>query len=186
MRWTPFYFVCLIFIFTVMITGCGINPKPAENAQQIKIPNKNLVQAIHKTSLQQVKIKLYFADANLDGLIEKDETISYENDTNKYKAALEALKKDPSDSLFSLWEKVIFKTVSFQDGSLVINIHLPEEAHLGSDGEEFALEALQKTMFQFTEVQSIDLLVDGKSEESLMGHVELNHPMKRTSDSSGK
>ncbi len=73
MRWTPFYFLCLIFIFTVMITGCGINPKQAENAQQIKIPNKNLVQSIYKTSLQQVKIKLYFADANLDGLIEKDE-----------------------------------------------------------------------------------------------------------------
>jgi hypothetical protein len=43
----------------------------------------------------------------------------------------------------------------------------------------FAIDALQKTFFQFDEVQSLELLVDGNQIESLMGHVELEHPMTR-------
>ncbi len=41
------------------------------------------------------------------------------------------------------------------------------------------LEAIQKTLFQFPEVDSIDILVDGKPADSLMGHMELPHPIKR-------
>ena len=34
-------------------------------------------------------------------------------------------------------------------------------------------------MFQFEEVQQIELTVDGQQVESLMGHVDLEHPMNR-------
>ncbi|MNY78319.1 hypothetical protein D3C86_2185150 [compost metagenome] len=56
---------------------------------------------------------------------------------------------------------------------------IPEDAHLGASGEDLALQALLKTSFQFDEVKTVDILVDGKSVDSLMGHVELEHPFSR-------
>lgn len=47
------------------------------------------------------------------------------------------------------------------------------------DWEQFALEALKNTLFQFDEVKSIELLVDGEVVESLIGHAELEHPILR-------
>ncbi|MNP82329.1 hypothetical protein D3C76_1809300 [compost metagenome] len=50
---------------------------------------------------------------------------------------------------------------------------------MGSGGELLFLDVLKQTMFQFEEVQSIQLMVDGKETESLMGHVELENPIVR-------
>lgn len=60
-----------------------------------------------------------------------------------------------------------------------MDVHMPDEARLGAGGEQFALDALTKTMFQFDEVKSVELLVDGAKVESLMGHVDLEHPLTR-------
>ncbi|MNJ00980.1 hypothetical protein D3C73_1604640 [compost metagenome] len=50
---------------------------------------------------------------------------------------------------------------------------------MGSGGEVLLMDALKKAVFQFSEVQALDILVDGKIVDSLMGHVELEHPIKR-------
>jgi hypothetical protein len=41
------------------------------------------------------------------------------------------------------------------------------------------MQAIPKTLFQFQEVKTIELLVDGKKLDSLMGHVDLPHPIPR-------
>ncbi|PYE48021.1 GerMN domain-containing protein [Paenibacillus barcinonensis] len=61
-------------------------------------------------------------------------------------------------------------------------VHIPDEARLGAGGELLFLAVLQQTMFQFEEVHSIQLLVDGQQTESLMGHVELQNPILRESE----
>lgn len=105
--------------------------------------------------------------------------IKYDKDQDKYEAALKSLQSSGDSKLFALWEKVNFKSVSFKDGLLTVDIHLPDEARLGAGGESLALDALKKTSFQFDEVKSLELLVDGQQVDTLMGHVELTHPMTR-------
>jgi copper chaperone len=47
------------------------------------------------------------------------------------------------------------------------------------DESRLSLDAIQKTLFQFPEVDAIEILSGGKQTDSLMGHVELSHPIKR-------
>lgn len=133
-------------------------------------------------SEQTETIKVYYADQDFIDLTEAAREIHYsaaQDSTDKYKAAFEALQ-DPGDTgLFPLWGKMQLLSVKFSGGEVTLDVHMPDEARLGSDGELMALDSLQKTFFQFDEVNSIELLVDGQKLDSLMGHADLLHPMTR-------
>lgn len=123
-------------------------------------------------------IETYFTDDQMMELIKESKQITYKQEKDKYLTALQALQSSDTQ-LFSLWGKVQFHTADLKEGQLVIDITLPDEARLGAGGEALALDALKQTIFQFSEVQSIELLVDGVQVDTLMGHVELEHPMNR-------
>lgn len=128
---------------------------------------------------KSLNIEVYYTDPEELDLHKAQKEISFSNDDEKYKKAFEALQASDKSELIPLWGKVELKSLSMKDGQLTIDIHLPDEARLGAGGEQFALDALDNTMFQFDEVKSIELLVDGAKVESLMGHVDLEHPMTR-------
>ncbi|MGG1615061.1 GerMN domain-containing protein [Paenibacillus phoenicis] len=148
------------------VNGTGESGDPQAGSQQ--------------TGAEKLTIQVYFTDDEMMELKQTPREIEFTADHSKYESAFEALQTD-DDSLFSLWEKVVLNTVKFvpESGLLTIDIHLPDEAHLGAGGESLAIEALKNTMFQFDEVQQIELTVDGQQVESLMGHVDLEHPMTR-------
>lgn len=124
-------------------------------------------------------ITVYYTDPDLMELKKGTSEIKFKNDKEKYTAAFKALQSSGNDQLVPLWEKAELKSVEFGDGKLTIDMHLPDEARFGSSGEAFAVDALKQTFFQFKEVQSLQLLVDGKQVESLMGHVTLENPETR-------
>lgn len=128
---------------------------------------------------RQLQVKTYFADENLDKLIERETTITYASDAEKYKAALEALKTAPEASLSPLSKGITFKSAVFRNGHVVVDLSIADNGRLGAPGEQLLVDSIRKSMFQFGEVQTVDLLVDGKQTESLMGHVSLTHPYKR-------
>ncbi|WJH31948.1 GerMN domain-containing protein [Paenibacillus sp. CC-CFT742] len=97
----------------------------------------------------------------------------------KYKKTFEALQNNEDTELVSLWEKVELLSVQSAEDTLTLDVHIPDEAKLGSSGELLALEALTTTMFQFDEINQLELLVDGEALDSLMGHSELEHPIQR-------
>ncbi|BCG59857.1 GerMN domain-containing protein [Paenibacillus sp. URB8-2] len=128
---------------------------------------------------QSKSIDVYYTDPQMMDLKPAKATIAYKNDTEKYTEAFKALQNSDNADLISLWGKMELKSLKFENGQIVMDIHKPAEAQLGAGGEAFALSALTKTLFQFPEVQSIELLVDGEQVESLMGHADLLHPMTR-------
>lgn len=132
-----------------------------------------------KADKKEQTLDVYVSDDQLMELKSYKKKIQFANDNEKYQAALEALQSSDNDKDIPLWKSIDFKSVKMEQGTLVIDIHIPEEGHLGAGGEQFALESLTKTMFQFDEIKAIDILVDGKSDESMMGHVTLEHPIKR-------
>lgn len=124
------------------------------------------------------KVQVFFTDDNLEQLITVERDISYGDEAAKYTAAFQALQTaDPG--MLSLWQKVILRQIDLKDGLLTIDITLPDEARLGAGGEALAIDALTKTFFQFDEVKQLELTVDGEKLESLMGHVELEHPFSK-------
>lgn len=131
-------------------------------------------QAIHST------IKAYYGDEQQTQVVEKQVSISYKDDKDKYTTALWTLKKAPENSkLVPLAEALGFKSAVLKDHKLTVDVTVSGEGRLGAPGEQMLLEALKKTCFQFPEVETIDILVDGKPADSLMGHMELPHPIKR-------
>ncbi len=89
------------------------------------------------------------------------------------------MQQNGGENEISLWEHAVFNSVTVKDGDVTVDLSLPEEARLGAPGEVLALEAIRNTVFQFDEVKSLDLLLDGQAVESLMGHEELEHPFKK-------
>lgn len=128
---------------------------------------------------QSKSIDVYYTDPQMMDLKPAQATIAYKDDIEKYNEAFKALQNSNNADLISLWGKIELKSLKFENGQIVMDIHKPAEAQLGAGGEAFALSALTKTLFQFPEVQSIELLVDGEQVESLMGHADLLHPMTR-------
>lgn len=124
-------------------------------------------------------IKAYYTDPDMMELVEGTAEISYKEDQEKYEAAYQALQQSGNAEMIPLWEKIGLKSLKFENGALTLDVTVPDEANLGAGGESFAVDAIKKTFFQFDEVQSLQILVDGQQTESLMGHVDLENPMTR-------
>lgn len=180
-----------ILLAAAIVSACGTkadSPEPGTNNTQGAGPGNAEEQGSGQDGdsgepgqapiEEQQTISVYRTDVELLDLYEAEAAISFEGD-GKYLAALEALRKNGDDGRLSLWEHVAFNSADFSDGSLVIDLHLPDEARLGAPGEALAIEALLRTLFQFSEVQSITVLVDGEQVDSLMGHVVLEQPFDR-------
>lgn len=124
-------------------------------------------------------IKAYYTDPDLMELVEGTAEISYKENQEKYEAAYQALQKSDKADMVPLWEKIGLNSLKFENGALTLDVTVPDEANLGAGGESFAIDAIKKTFFQFDEVKSLQILVDGQRTESLMGHVDLENPMTR-------
>lgn len=125
-------------------------------------------------------IEVFFSDPQGEKLDKAGVQISFTTSVEKYTEAFKALQQSDSAERIPLWSKEIkLNSVHFKNGALTLDIHMPDTARLGSGSEILALDALTWTLFQFVEVKTIDLLVDGKQLESLMGHADLEHPMTR-------
>ncbi|RUT36028.1 hypothetical protein EJP77_03250 [Paenibacillus zeisoli] len=133
-----------------------------------------------ENSANKLTISSYYTDNDMMELKEEHKEITFSNEQDKYTEVFKTLKDSGTDKLFALWQKVELKSAALKDGELTIDIHLPDEARLGAGGESLAIEALKRAFFQFDEVKSIELLVDGSKVDTLMGHDELEHPMTRS------
>ncbi|MCP3772401.1 GerMN domain-containing protein [Paenibacillus sp. MZ04-78.2] len=184
-------------IAALLLAGCGTSKAPLQGTAET--PPSKTEQAAQpgtggdktitppETSApkpdpekKELKIKTYYSDAQLEKLVQKDVTISIKQDQDKYLAALNQLKKSPDGNTIPLFKGFTYKSVGLKDGQLNLDVSIADEGRLGSGGEGMLLDALQKTMFQFSEIKSIEVLVDGKQVESLMGHMDLPHPIKRS------
>ncbi|ETT44031.1 GerMN domain-containing protein [Paenibacillus sp. FSL P4-0338] len=128
---------------------------------------------------QSLKIKTYYTDLQQNDLIPAEVSISFKDAKEKYTEAFKTLQKSDKDDQIPLWNKIELKSLEFSNGQIVMDIHKPDEAQLGAGGESLAIGALSQMFFQFDEVKNIDVLVDGEQVESLMGHVDLVHPITR-------
>ncbi|WP_419873686.1 GerMN domain-containing protein [Candidatus Pristimantibacillus sp. PTI5] len=167
-----------VIILSAAIVGCGVQGKPESNLGSTAAPTAS--PAPEPTPVLNTKEAIiYLTDAELNETVEQPVELTFETEADLVKAAIAELQKDAGENALSLWKPIEVKTVELADGLVTIDIHLPDEARLGAPGEMFVIETLKKTLFQFDFVKSIELLVDGAEIETLMGHVELEHPMNK-------
>lgn len=167
----------------VTAVGCGQAKQPNNNAAQPSAATQPSLSPTPTPSaapvMQETSIQSYYSDESASNLETRTVTIRYEKEQDKYAEAFKALQTAPDKQAIPLLEGLTLKSASVKDGELVLDVSLKPDGRLGSGGEAMLLQALQKTMFQFQELKSIDVLLDGKQVESLMGHMDLPHPMRR-------
>ncbi|MGF7047996.1 hypothetical protein J2T13_002502 [Paenibacillus sp. DS2015] len=163
----------------IIITPTTPEPTPEVTPQVTPEVTPEVTPDSVETTAKKETIEVYFTDPQAMELMKSKQEITYKNDTQKYEAAFKALTSTENSELIPLWAKIELKSLDIKEGAITLDIHLPDEARQGAGEEQFAIDALRKTLFQFDEVKSIELLVDGAKGESLMGHVELEHPMMK-------
>lgn len=161
----------------VLLSGCG-QPKQAPSAAGEPTSGASTTQA-STSAAKQMKVKVYFGDENGENLVEQESTVTYKDDSEKYVSALKALTTSPDSKRIALLKGFTFNSVTLKDQTLTVDLSMAPESRLGAGGEDLVLQALKKTVFQFSEIQSLNILLDGKAVDSLMGHMELPHPIKR-------
>lgn len=174
------YLAIIICALSVLALGC--ESKPAATTVQGSDPATNKPAPADTKDNQEEKsqeIKVYYSDVQVMQLEPHTQTITFKEDSEKYSAAYAALQQSDQKELIPLWENIDLLSAKLEQGTLTLDVHIPDKARMGSSGEILALDALKKTFFQFDEVKNIQLLVDGKQTDSLMGQAELENPLTR-------
>lgn len=179
--------LCAVIAALISISGCGVRPA-ANPAQTPPPPTATPLPSatpavVEPTPQQQEKLVYsYYGDSDGTKLVETETIIRYVDEEEKYLAALNLLKESPDADLYPLSPNMTFLLVELDEGLLTVDLSFPDEDRLGVTGEWLLLEALSETIFQFEEVDAFQLLVEGESVESLMGHYELHNPFMRDSN----
>ncbi|RCW51047.1 GerMN domain-containing protein [Paenibacillus prosopidis] len=168
-------------VLACTLAGCGAQDKPQEQpGSAVEEPTSSASPSPEPTAVvNEREATIYLTDAELLETVERTVKLAYDSESDLIKAAIAALQKDDGENALSLWKPIEIKSAELAEGQVTLDIHIPDEARLGAPGELLAIETLQKTLFQFEFVKSIDILIDGEAAESLMGHVDLEHPMKK-------
>ncbi|WP_162463168.1 GerMN domain-containing protein [Paenibacillus psychroresistens] len=124
-------------------------------------------------------MNLYYGNEDGDALVSKEVSLASTSNLSAYIEVLNGLTKSPDDQSVALFDGFTFQSAELKGSTLTIDLTLPAEPQLGAPGEELLIESLKKTMFQFEEVQAIEVLVNGQKVESLLGHVDLPHPIAK-------
>ena len=160
---------CLV----ILLTGCGNKPSTEHKGQGDDKPKQ-------ETSVMETTVRLYYGDKEFANLVEREAVVTHKTEDAKYLNTLFALQTEPDGEAVSLFKQTTFHQAKLQaDGLLIVDLSLDDEGRLGAFGELLYVEALKRTLFQFDEVEALEILVDGQQVESLMGHVGLAHPIHR-------
>lgn len=164
----------------LLMAGCGQKAAPAPQPTTPVEQPSGSTPSTTEPKLTKQSITLYYSDTDLMELQKEEQEISFAEDIEKYKKTLSMLEKPQKTAEhFPLWKDFHYHSVAFDKGTLTIDADSKNMYNLGSGGEAMALDALQKSLFQYPEVEKIVILQDGKKVESLMGHVEISEPFTR-------
>lgn len=175
-------------LLTAALAGCGAqtnlksssggetaSPSPSAAAASPANLTAQVTPAPTETPIETVEISVFGSDDELEKAVEWKASIEKGSDLELVERALAELRKD-SEGSTSMWKGVHVLSTQLKDGIVTIDIHIPDEVRFGAPGELLMVETLNKTLFQFTFVKGVDILVTGEAVESMMGHVELEHP----------
>ncbi len=175
------YSLFSLVVFITLLSGCSSQPG-SEQAATPKDPQKveeNIqpVQSAPPIGEGKSQVQLFMTDELALEVVEVQAELSWNSET-KFETLFQALSGPQGDHAVSLWEGWSLIDSSLADGFLTLNLSGPGEA-VGSGIERLMLLTLLKTMFQFPEVEQVQLLINGEKKQTLSGHVDIHNPFKK-------
>lgn len=136
---------------------------------------------------ETVTVELYFANQeyimtgneNLDAIVAVEREIKVKGKPIE-EVILEELKNKPEDEqLTTIIEKIKVLSVETAENTAYVNLS-GENLHGGSLEESLILQQIVFSLTGLDKVEQVQFLVDGSKRETLMGHILIEEPIKRT------
>ena len=136
---------------------------------------------------ESVTVKLYFAnreyimtgDDNLDRIIAVEREVRIKEKPIE-EVILGELKNKPEDEqLTTIVEKLKILSVETVEDTAYVNLS-GENLHGGSLEESLILQQIVLSLTELDRVEQVQFLVDGSKRETLMGHILIEEPLKRS------
>lgn len=131
---------------------------------------------------KEMTVRLYYPDENGTELVASETKITA-TDSEKYKAAIEALVKSPDGKAQTtvIPRRTKINDVTVKDGVARVDFsgELIKNFVGGSTGEEMLIGSVVNTLTEFDDVKSVEFFVDGKKVSTLAGHIDLTAPISR-------
>lgn len=166
-----------LVVASALAAGCGRPKAGAYGAPADSVSGAGVVSPA--STAETVALRVYFGDAELARLIERSVDVPKADTPELIRRALSEMAHPPGGGAVALAGALEVRSVSMSGGVVRIDVHVRPEGRLGAPGELLLVNALKQTFFQFDDVREVEMTVDGRRVESLMGHVELPYPMLR-------
>jgi spore germination protein GerM len=165
------------------ISSAAAKPSTQQVEKESPTVNQSDTQSSQKAESPAAKqqIRTYYSDDQAMGLKEQTKEIEWKEPTQKYAAAFQLLTHSSDANLIALWEGDSVQKASLSNGLLTIDIKEEHSIGEGSSAERLKVLSVLKTMFQFPEIEKVQILINGKTSETLSGHLEIQHPFTRES-----
>lgn len=175
--------VTLVVILSICVAGCFGIPRPqtpdagpqqpqAGQPQQIPPPQ------VPPQSAAPSKVRLYLTTADLMYLVPITLDVT----------GLQGSPEEIATKLVTSWDKktdlksafptgTTVRSVSVKDGIATVDLSRQASTGMGSSQEAKAVESLVRTMTSLPGITKVRILVEGKTSETLAGHVDISKPV---------
>lgn len=176
-----------ILMALLISAGCDKDTKAVEDQNSSSVQQVQEKDAVkkdnEKVTAQTMFINVYFPNEDGTKLIAVKKKIET---TDKYTAAMQALMEGTGDKkeVSIIPKDAKLKSVKVKDGIAKVDFskELVKKFTGGSTGELMLVGSIVDTLTEFPEVKAVQILVEGKSVETIAGHMDTSEPLKRMTE----
>lgn len=177
--------MAVLAVVMLLAAGCGSDSGQATGSgtsSAVKTETNSSAGTPDAKKDTKLTLKVYYPDDQGLKLIAVKRTLELKG-TDKYTAAMKSLLTGTTEkgqtNVIPKQAKLKSVTVKGDTAYVDFSSELVNKFTGGSTGEEMLVGSIVNTLTEFSEVKKVQLLVDGKTIESLAGHLDLTTPQSR-------
>lgn len=175
-----------ILFMSFLLTGCDRTNSPSSGDPVNPPPTNGSETDPGNTppdGEQPLQVTLYYPNSDASGLVATERTIIVQNQ-EIIKALFNELGNPPPglENPLPTGTALLNATVS-EDGIATIDLSADFNKHGGgSAGEQMTIYSIVNTLTTLPNIQSVQFLMEGNKQASILGHVDTSTPIEREED----
>ncbi|MFW6149265.1 MAG: GerMN domain-containing protein [Atribacterota bacterium] len=179
-----FFFNIIILLILLIVIFLLVQKFIIPMWQEIQVTEKvtdDTVEEEVSEEIDEIEVMLYFSDDNAQYLVGESRQINQAD--NPLKQAIVELIKGPEDT--NLYPTVPKTTkvnalyVSEEIAYIDLSSEVVKDHPGGSTGELLTVYSIVMTLTSFSDIEKVQILIEGDSRETLVGHVDVSKPLER-------
>lgn len=174
-------FIVMIFLLFIIffLIQKFIMPFWQEKPVVEKIPDEIAEEPLME--IEERDVTLYFSDENAEYLVPEHRKINQTGDLEKL-AVIELIKGPNNNNLYPTVPPTTKVNALYVSGGIAyidLSSEVIKDHPGGSTGELLTIYSIVMTLTSFPDIEKVQILVDGNSGNTLVGHVDISIPLER-------